>query len=316
VWQFDPDLGAPGFTSTNPYPGEDGVAAEPRGVASDGSRLWISSGSFVDEVVLGSLEFVARLDLSAAGIENVEGLAAASDGRLWAAERRSDSPRSCVRQIDPDDGTVLATHCYDGRDLLPERGLRSALRGLAWDGKQLWAADDDAVFAIAPESGAVLGCLDTNPAGDEPRGLAFAEGQLWFAEFTSFGDEWVGRIDLAASDVDADGVAHTADVCPFDPDPAQGDADGDRVGDACDVCRATPNPEQRDSDRDGVGNACDGDLDQDGLINLIDLGLFRSRFLTSDPHADFDGDGVVNLIDLRIFRELFLKPLGPGATAP
>lgn len=40
----------------------------------------------------------------------------------------------------------------------------------------------------------------------------------------------------SASDVDADGVANVADVCPETPDRAQADTDADGVGDACDAC--------------------------------------------------------------------------------
>jgi hypothetical protein len=94
------------------------------------------------------------------------------------------------------------------------------------------------------------------------------------------------------------------------------DSDADGVADALDNCRLAPNADQRDTDGDDFGNLCDGDLDQKGLTNLVDLALFRARFLTADPDADLDGDGLVNLVDLGIFRELFLKPPGPSGLAP
>ena len=58
------------------------------------------------------------------------------------------------------------------------------------------------------------------------------------------------------------------------------------------------------------------DLNQDGVINTIDLALFRVYFLGEHPDVDFNGDGAVSTIDLAIFRQLFLSPLGPSAFAP
>lgn len=94
------------------------------------------------------------------------------------------------------------------------------------------------------------------------------------------------------------------------------DADRDDVADATDNCTLVANANQRDSDGDGFGNACDADLDNDGRVNFADLGLFRQRFTTTDPHADFDGNGVVNFADLGTFRTLFGRAPGPSALVP
>ena len=91
------------------------------------------------------------------------------------------------------------------------------------------------------------------------------------------------------------------------------DSDSDGIFDDSDNCRFVPNANQRDTDSDGFGNICDGDFNNDGAVNAIDLGIFRSEFLTSGPHTDLSGDGDVNFIDLGIFRNLFLEPVGPGA---
>lgn len=87
------------------------------------------------------------------------------------------------------------------------------------------------------------------------------------------------------------------------------DTDGDGVVDFRDNCPLAPNANQRDTDGDGVGNACDADLNNDGLVNALDLAIFRTRFGGHDPDADFNGDGNVNAIDLAIFRNLFAKPV-------
>ena len=103
------------------------------------------------------------------------------------------------------------------------------------------------------------------------------------------------------------------------------DADGDGVDDAIDNCINTYNPDQRDTDGDGIGNACDADLNQDGIVNVLDLGLLKKVFLEppekcrDDPacmNADLNGDGIVNVLDLGLMKKMFLKPPGPSCAAP
>lgn len=97
---------------------------------------------------------------------------------------------------------------------------------------------------------------------------------------------------------------------------AGGDADGDGVADSVDNCSQLANLDQRDTNGDGFGNVCDPDLDNNNIVNVIDLGLFKSVFFTGDADADFDGNGVVNVVDLGTLKVFFFGPPGPGATAP
>ncbi|MFK7888228.1 MAG: hypothetical protein AB8G16_15310 [Gammaproteobacteria bacterium] len=89
------------------------------------------------------------------------------------------------------------------------------------------------------------------------------------------------------------------------------DSDADGVSDALDNCVEVPNAAQVDADGDGFGNRCDPDLNNDNVVNVIDLGLLRTRFFTADAVADFNVDGVVNVIDLGILRSYFFLPPGP-----
>ncbi|MFK8017509.1 MAG: PKD domain-containing protein [Gammaproteobacteria bacterium] len=92
------------------------------------------------------------------------------------------------------------------------------------------------------------------------------------------------------------------------------DEDGDGIIDADDNCVLAFNDTQLDTDGDGIGNACDPDLNNDGVVNVVDLGILRSVFFTNDPDADFNGDGIVNVIDLGILRSRFFLPPGPAGT--
>lgn len=78
-----------------------------------------------------------------------------------------------------------------------------------------------------------------------------------------------------------------------------------------DNCMLMDNSDQRDTDGDGYGNACDPDLNNDGAVNFVDLGIIKSRFFGSDPDADLNGDGAVNFLDLAVMRSMFYGSPGP-----
>ncbi len=94
------------------------------------------------------------------------------------------------------------------------------------------------------------------------------------------------------------------------------DGDGDGVVNVCDNCIQVANADQRDTNGDGYGNICDADLNNDGVVNGLDVGILKGQFLTPGPDADFNGDGVVNGLDVGILKGLFLQPPGPSGLAP
>lgn len=99
-----------------------------------------------------------------------------------------------------------------------------------------------------------------------------------------------------------------SDVCTIEfPD-----TDNDGVTDNLDNCTLVSNPDQLDTNGDGYGNLCDTDLNNDSITNFIDVGMFRTAFLTTDADADFNGDGVVNFIDFAVMRTQFFQPPGPS----
>ena len=85
------------------------------------------------------------------------------------------------------------------------------------------------------------------------------------------------------------------------------DTDHDGYADNVDNCVTLANPDQRDTNGNGLGNRCDADLNNDGIVNALDLGIFKRRFGTHDADADFNGDGIVNALDLGILKSLFGK---------
>jgi hypothetical protein len=169
-------------------------------------------------------------------------------------------------------------------------------------------------------------------------------------------------MDLDAADVDTDGVVYVSfdtggnlgnvdfadeDMLSYDPGTGEwtlaydgdalhanwaaadldalalvGDSDGDGIPDTDDNCTLHDNPDQRDTDGDGYGNLCDGDLNNDGNTNTLDLNLYKQAHRTSlgdanyNPDADFNGDGAINTLDLNIYKGLHRKPPGPSCCAP
>ncbi len=55
----------------------------------------------------------------------------------------------------------------------------------------------------------------------------------------------------------------------------------------------------------------DTDLNNDGVTNGLDVGIFKQAFGTSNAAADFNGDGVVNGLDVGILKIHFGQPAPP-----
>ena len=96
------------------------------------------------------------------------------------------------------------------------------------------------------------------------------------------------------------------------------DSDGDGIRDFQDNCIDVANPAQWDTDEDGYGNRCDGDLNNDGNTNTLDLNLYiqnhrtREGEINYNANADFNGDRRINTLDLNIYILLHRNPPGPS----
>ena len=54
----------------------------------------------------------------------------------------------------------------------------------------------------------------------------------------------------------------------------------------------------------------DADLNDDGAINFVDLGLLKAVIFTADEDADLNGDGSVNFVDLGMMKQSYFS-FGP-----
>ncbi len=91
------------------------------------------------------------------------------------------------------------------------------------------------------------------------------------------------------------------------------DTDGDGFTDIIyDNCTLIAN-DQLDTDADGYGNICDADFNNDNIVNVLDLGLFKTAFFsTGNVQEDLNGDQIVNSLDIGLFKGLFFTTPGPS----
>ena len=107
-------------------------------------------------------------------------------------------------------------------------------------------------------------------------------------------------------------------VNPEESNPQIPDTDVETALDGFDHCLLTANTDQRDTDGDLYGNRCDADLNNNGLVNTLDFGLFKQAFgcvatqTPSELNTKFNGDGRVNTLDFGLFEQMFGKPPGPS----
>ena len=132
----------------------------------------------------------------------------------------------------------------------------------------------------------------------------------------------IGRVEVVGTMVFDEDMSHYCNSM---------DSDNDGIPDDQDNCILIPNgplapdaggTSQLDTDGDGYGNLCDGDLNDDGSTNTLDLNLYKLAHRTSpgdadyDVDADFNGDGEINTLDLNIYKSLHRLPPGPSCCAP
>jgi 5-hydroxyisourate hydrolase-like protein (transthyretin family) len=151
--------------------------ASPRGLAWDGTHLWVAVGD--DD----QAPRIYQIDPADGSVENsFDAPAAQHRGLTWDGENLWYSAHGTrtIYKLDPSDGTVLD-------QFLSPRGNDSQPRGLAWDGETLWHADagdpnDEGrmIFQLSPEDGEVLESF-TSPV-TLPVGLEWDGSHLWVSQ--------------------------------------------------------------------------------------------------------------------------------------
>ena len=246
--------------------------------------------------------------------------------------RNHDEIRFWADYIDP----TTSGYIYDDAEwaaagnqppATPNGGLPAGARFVVLGDQNADPVDGDATFnpidlllsnalvdtSVTPTS---AGALEQVPTGSnrETKTASFnlrADYVLPSVSGWDFGNAWVFWPLL--SDLEAD-LLNASDHRMVVIDMVGGaDTDGDGVSDALDNCVLEANPDQRDTDGDLIGNICDADFNNDCIVNVVDLGIMRSVFFTSDADVDLNGDGVVNVVDLGILRAKFFLPPGPSA---
>lgn len=92
--------------------------------------------------------------------------------------------------------------------------------------------------------------------------------------------------------------------------------DNDGYNDTVDNCTLVSN-NQLDTDGDGYGNACDSDFNNDGIVNSLDIGPFKTAFFNiGSQQTDINGDNIVNSLDLGLFKQQFSAAPGPSGLVP
>jgi hypothetical protein len=106
------------------------------------------------------------------------------------------------------------------------------------------------------------------------------------------------------------------------------DADADGRPDVIDNCTLVKNvtpaiPGGCDVDQDGYGNICDSDYNEDGTVDGVDFGVFKTAFskgTDAGNGTDQNCDGTVDGVDFGVFKNAFktgtVGPSGLGCANP
>ncbi len=147
------------------------------------------------------------------------------------------------------------------------------------------------------------GCIDsqdnTAPDSDNDGVLDSVDNCVGDNSQDSDNDGIPNDCDDYPQDWDNDGVVDSSDTCqgfddnndsdddgiPLGCDTYPNDTDNDGIKNFNDNCVFVPNTEQANLDGDLQGDACDGDIDGDGVSNLVPLDVENSSNLDKCPYS-------------------------------
>lgn len=184
-----------------------------------------------------------------------------------------------------------------------------------WDYYDASSGSTVDVFLFEDENGPIYTLSDWVGLGFVPNFTIFIDNPGLSSQGDQF-EFFVDNVDGASGYIDTyayDGTLTVEYVYEVD----QPDTDGDGVIDMLDNCTNVQNPAQTDTNGDNYGNACDPDLDNNGIVNTSDLGIFRAAFFSQGvTDTDFNADGVTNTVDLGVMKDFFFSVPGPSGLVP
>ena len=293
-------------------PGVDPDTGDPV-VDADGCPLFYSTRAFL-------------YDLATSNVTAVGGTSGALSGGTWseayainsAGEVVGDSGVGDVTAVPPSYDQSYHAFQYTATGGMVDLGtltggMTSVAHGINDDGEIVGFGDTATspshAFVYDPAASAMHDLNDLITASGWELTQAWAvneKGQITGDGVYTYDDPDLGTVSVARAylltpDSDGDGVGDAAVG-----DPTSG-------GDPADNCKLVSNADQRDTNGDGFGNVCDADLNNDGIVNTLDFGLFRKAYGSTGPNldADFNGDGIVNTLDFGLFRKMYGAPPGP-----
>jgi len=287
-----------------------GTANRYNGATSTGQSAWLYNGTTTQEVGLtdaGHTNSSTGYQYNEADLLNEAGQAVGFAERYngatytgqsaWFYDATIDQTYSMDLSINPTDGYASSNFFYLGND-----GLGLGSYSLFDTGGALLGTR---AFSFTVEDGFLdLGSLVADLSGKGWLYLAYAIRANGAGQIIGSG---------LLDDMTSGSVAYLL---------TPPDTDSDGVPDGSDNCTDVANVDQLDTDGDDYGNLCDGDLNNDGSTNTLDLNLYKLAHRSAlgdanyDVDADFNGDGVINTLDLNIYKGLHRKPPGPSCCAP
>ena len=224
-------------------------------------------------------------------------------GNIWAV-RGGVSSGSVIDLLNPDTGTLLATHA-----LTEESATAIAVSS---DGRLFVAVEGGTrLVSVDPLTGATSDVGTTFGSGIVVTGLGFAGTDTDNDGLLDTDEANLGT-DPDNADTDGDGLLDGFEVRygldPFTTDESALDTDGDGLTNAEEQALLT-NPLAADSDADGLDDndeltvtgtsPINRDTDADGIIDAEELVLGSDGFITDPLDADSDDDGMTDGFEIQ-----------------
>jgi len=83
------------------------------------------------------------------------------------------------------------------------------------------------------------------------------------------------------------------------------DLESDQIGSFLGWCLIAEIGVEPEPEPEPSPNPISGDFNGDNVVNIFDLSIYRSWFISNDTRADLNGDGKINPFDIALFRQFW-----------